>query len=300
MFRKVKIIANPAAGNRKGHKNIFNQVVEFFSQNSHQCTLETTLKRGDAHAYAQSAVEKNVDVVVVVGGDGTINEAGSALINSETVMGIVPSGSGNGLARTLRLPLGPEEACKIMTPDNIIKMDVGKANERYFFSVVGFGFDAQVGKCFDSFGRRGPLPYFYLSAREYLTYKPERLVLEFNDTSIQIAPFIVAAANGQQYGNNAVIAPQAKVDDGLLDLCIVHQASFLNLFEALPKLFRGKFEEYSGADFYKTQRLCVERAAAGYINLDGEAVLEEAIVDITVLPNSLSIFAPSTTSGATE
>lgn len=259
--------------------------------------MQITAKKGDATEFAKRAVKESFDVVVVVGGDGTINEVASALVNSGTAMGIVPVGSGNGLARTLQIPDDIGSACNLISTGRVSAIDVGKANNRYFFLVAGFGFDAIVGKRFDESPQRGPLPYFYLSAKEYLTYRPQKMKVQFNDVVHEINPFVLAVANGQQYGNNALIAPEAKLDDGLLDVCIVHQLSFLRLFDAIPKLFNGTIENYASAELHKTQSLLVERQVADYMNIDGEPVWEEAVVKISLIPKSLRIVTPPNSHG---
>ncbi|NIV92321.1 YegS/Rv2252/BmrU family lipid kinase [candidate division KSB1 bacterium] len=296
-FEKIKIIVNPVAGARRDQRRMIDSIKSFFSDIGSNYELCFTSRRGEGLEFAQNAVEEKVDAVIVVGGDGTINEVGSALVNTDVVIGIIPCGSGNGLARTLGIPAEAVAACKLVMNGQIVSIDVGKVNDGFFFLVAGVGFDALVGKKFDEMPTRGPLPYFYLSVKEFLTYKPEEIAIHFDERSLQVRPFVIAVANGQQYGNNALIAPGAKLNDGLLDLCIVHRLSVLQLPEALPKLFKGKIESYSDAEFHKTQNLVIERQQSDYVNIDGEPVLEAPVVKVSMLPKALKIVAPKNSPG---
>ncbi|MFQ5769883.1 MAG: diacylglycerol/lipid kinase family protein, partial [bacterium] len=224
--------------------------------------------------------------------DGTLNEVGTGLVHSDVTLGMIPMGSGNGLTRSLKIPQNVEQACELITQGCISAIDVGKANERYFFLVAGMGFDAIVGKRFDDYPGRGPLPYFYFSFKEYFAYKPQTVKISFNDRAFEISPFVIAVANGQQYGNNAMIAPAAKLNDGLLDICIVHRLTLFQAFTALPKLFNGQLQKYRDAEFHQSQAVWIERSAPDYINIDGEPVLEKAKVHISILPESLNVITP--------
>ena len=144
---------------------------------------------------------------------------------------------------------------------------------------------------------RGPLPYFYHSTVEYFRYQPESIRVQFNGQAQQISPFLLAVANGQQFGNNAIIAPAAKLNDGLLDVCIIHRFKFLDVLTALPKLFSGKLQEFSGAEFHQTKSVSIARQAPGFINIDGEPVYEQAEVKISILTGCLKIITPSNCPG---
>jgi YegS/Rv2252/BmrU family lipid kinase len=291
MHKKITLIVNPIAGGRKRKGNMINFIKEYFSLRGHELTLKQTTGRGEATEFAQQAVDNKADIVVAVGGDGTINEVGSGLVNTDVTLGIIPCGSGNGLARSLNIPQNVEQACKLILEGNISSIDVGRANERYFFLVAGIGFDAKVGKRFDDYPNRGAISYFYLGAKEFFVYKPEWVKISINSEIFEIKPSVVAVANGQQYGNGAIIAPDAKLNDGLLDISIVHRLSFFQLFGALPKLFKGQIKKFANAEFHKSQTICIERKAPALVNIDGEPILESPVVECSVLPNALKVFA---------
>ncbi len=292
MYKNTILIVNPIAGGAKGKKDVIKYLTKYFSNISQTVSIKNTAKRGDATDFALLAVQEKADLVVAVGGDGTINEIGSGLVNTNISMGIVPMGSGNGLARSLKIPQNVKKACELIEKGVVSPIDVGKVNSRYFFLVAGVGFDAVVGKKYDESPRRGPVPYFYHSIKEFIHYEAETIKFGFNDMTFQRNPFVFVVANGRQFGNNAIIAPTAKLNDGFLDVCIINQFTFLDAFSALPKLFTGALNKFSRAEFHKSQSIWIERQAPGYINIDGEPLLEEPMIKISVIPESLKIIAP--------
>ncbi len=293
----VAIIANPIAGGRRDISKLVSKAADLFIQRDVTYRVGYTGKRGDAGRLTDEALQQGCEAVVVVGGDGTINEVGSRLVGTGVPLGILPCGSGNGLARSLRLPRSLEAACQVILDADPVAVDVGVANERYFFLVAGVGFDARVGERFDRTSMRGPVPYFYLSAREYFTYRPDPIELNFDGRQCRISPFLVAVANGQQYGNNALIAPDAKLNDGQFDICVVHRLRPLDLFSALPKFFRGRIQAYRAAELHRASEVVIKRAAPGVINLDGEPVQADAEIAIALRPRALRIFAPPDSPG---
>ncbi|MCG8608134.1 diacylglycerol kinase family lipid kinase [bacterium] len=295
MFKKISVIVNPIAGGKRNSGSTVNRVTEYFFSNGYEKEIRLTNKPGDANIFAKDAIHDRKDLVMVIGGDGTINEVASGLVGCEVPMAIVPVGSGNGLARSLNIPTRIEEACQLITEGRMTAIDVGKVNDRYFFSVLGVGFDAAVGRSFNSFHTRGPMAYVYLGIREYLRFRPDRIKINFGNKSLDIAPFLICVANGQQYGNNALIAPEAKLNDGLLDVCIVHRLTIPDLFSAVPKLFQGKLQRYSQAEFHRAKEVVIEREADQHVNLDGETVLQDARIKISILPKSLKVFTPKKT-----
>ncbi|HEX9655183.1 MAG TPA: YegS/Rv2252/BmrU family lipid kinase [bacterium] len=292
MFNHITVIVNPIAGGKKDKKKLIQLLLAQLSSNGRKVSVRCTTKKGDATLFAREAVDENVNLVVVVGGDGTVNEAGSALVKTGVPIAIIPQGSGNGLARTLRIPADVKSASGLIAAGVVSDIDVGNANRHYFFMLMGVGFDALIGQKFNEYSARGPLPYFYLGAREYFTYQPPRVHLSFANRRVELTPFMITVANAQQFGNNALIAPHAVLNDGLLDICIVNRLRVIDLVAALPKLFTGRIGDFSGVEFHQAAAARLERERADFINIDGEAVLEEAIVDISVLPRSLKVVTP--------
>lgn len=299
MNEQITLIVNPISGGRKDKQELLKSVSGYLSKNGNNVIIKETSRRGEAREFAQQAVQDSTNLVVVAGGDGTVNEVASGLVGSEIAMGIIPLGSGNGLARTLKISQNVEKACKLIAEGDRVKIDTGMANDRFFALVAGIGFDAVVGKRFDEHYKRGPISYFYIGTREFFLYKPDRVKISFDDHSLEVAPFLIAVANGQQYGNNAIIAPNAKLNDGLLDVTILHNTSTLRLMGGLPKLFSGQLDGFGHADFYRTRFVKIERSAADVMNIDGEPVDERPVIEISILPESLKIIAPPNSPGLT-
>jgi YegS/Rv2252/BmrU family lipid kinase len=293
MSRRVLFIINPVSGFRKDKERLWSLILERVRPQGWELTVSRTRWRGEATELAAQAVDEGYDLIVAVGGDGTVNEVASALVQRDATLGIIPSGSGNGLARSLGIPLDPQAACDVLIGGLPRRIDVGKADERFFFVVAGVGLDAHVGKRFDSSNWRGPVPYFYFGLKEFFVYTPTTVLVELEGRTLEVQPLQVTVANSQQYGNGAVIAPNAKLDDGLLDVCVIHPVNFLQGLYGIPKLFSGKIDTVPYVEFYQSKWVRIRRSEADVLNLDGEPVEAGEEVEITVLPRALNVMAPS-------
>jgi len=180
---KYLFILNPISGpiNRTFH--IIDSVERIFKTSGHYYEFALTTGPGDATRIAAEAIRNKFDYVVAAGGDGTVNEVGSALINTDVSLGIIPLGSGNGVARSMKIPLKMDESLLLLREPTHKLIDVGQANSVNFIGVCGFGFDANIGQKFQDYGARGPLPYFLIGLRELITYKPEHLEIQLNHQS---------------------------------------------------------------------------------------------------------------------
>ncbi len=209
-------------------------------------TVAVTTGPGDAKTLAEEAARAGAELVLSVGGDGTANETAQGLLGSTTALGIVPVGSGNGLARCLRIPLDPAEALAALEDGVTRPIDVGMANGRPFLNVGGAGFDAVVGADFQTSGRsgrrRGILSYVVLSLFRVARYRAEPLWLEADGRRHELRPFLVCLANGPQYGAGAIIARGARLDDGRLDIVVIDDAPRAVLLANVPRLFAGRLD----------------------------------------------------------
>jgi YegS/Rv2252/BmrU family lipid kinase len=296
-MQNVTLIINPISGGTSNKQPLIKKVYTRLSRDNADVDVKYTSHRGEATQFALAAARAKRDMVVAIGGDGTINEVASGLVNTDVRLGIIPLGSGNGLARSLNIPMNTRRAVQLLNAGREYAIDVGKLNGRFFFLVAGVGFDALVGKSFDEHHTRGAIPYFYLSTRQYLHFQAEHLRVTFDGRVLEIAPFVLAVANGLQYGNNAYIAPQAKLNDGIFDLTIIHRIEVSQLLNAVTKLFTQRITDFAEAEFHQTREVTIERDSAGPINLDGEAVHESARLDISMLPASLKVIAPPDAAG---
>jgi len=221
MTHKIKFILNPVASRGRNGDGMKRDLERVLAEFPYEYDIQQTFGRGDALRIAREAVRDDFDMVAAVGGDGTVNEVASAVVNSNVCLGIIPMGSGNGLARGLGIPLNLKKACQILCEGKFRRIDVGKMQDRYFFASSGVGFGAIVTKRINTRSRRGVLPHFYIGLQEFFNYSPEETTLRFDHRQITVKALLVVVANTIQFGNGAIIAPQAQPDDGLLDICIV-------------------------------------------------------------------------------
>jgi len=293
MNRRFLFIMNPIAGGGRDLTRI-GRIISTILIRNRTCDFEIriTSRRGEAYEISKSAIGQNYYAIVAVGGDGTVNEVASALVNSNIHLGIIPVGSGNGVARGLNLPLTLRRAIRTLCSGETRQIDVGKIENRYFFATTGLGFDAVIGKLFDEGNLRGPLPYFYIGIREFFTYKPKEYILRFDGNEEKVRALIVAVANTNQFGNGALIAPLAKPDDGLLDICIIKDVNALHAFKDLPKLFTGQLPKSEFYRYFKARKIEIIREEPAPIHVDGEPVDGGVHLNVEIFPGALSIVTP--------
>lgn len=291
-LKKVKFIHNPTSGIIRSPLIIRKLIETSLNNPPFEYDFEETQYKGHAHKTAKQASKKGYDAVVAVGGDGTVNEVATALLYTNTAAGIIPIGSGNGLARNMNIPLSINKAVKLLTTGKIRTIDAGRIEDRNFFIVTGMGLDAIIGKLFDEGNIRGPLPYFTIGFREFVYYKPEVFILKFDDKQIAVPALLVTIANQRQWGVGAIIAPYAEPDDGLLDICIIHRVKFLYAIFHFPKIFTGKIDKVRKYERYQAKSVQIIREKPGPYHYDGEPVDAGTILNISVEPKALKIIVP--------
>ena len=293
---KVRAILNPRAGVAAQRTR---DAVERGRPTWKDYAVYLTREAGHATELAREAVTAGADLVVAVGGDGTVNEVAQGLIDSPAALGIVPVGSGNGLARALRIPLRPEPALAALESGARRRMDVGFLNGRPFLNVAGVGFDAVVGHAFHERGkrggRRGFLGYVRLCLLELRTYRAPRLAIEVPPERLELEAFVLTFANGPQYGAGAVINPGAKLDDGKLEVVAFEQAPLWRLVATGSRMFLGGLERSAG---YRRLSGAAATVAAGSplaVHCDGDPSEAAARIEVVLRPGALEIVAPSAT-----
>jgi len=250
--------------------------------------------RGQATHLAREAAAEKFDMVVAVGGDGTINEIVCGLVNTDVPLGIIPAGSGNGLARTFCIPLDIKRACWTLLRGQTRQLDVGKLNDRFFLGVAGFGYDALVGKLFEEKwgGRRGLLPYLHTAILGFFRYQTTPIHLRIDGLEMDLLPRLVTVANTPQFGGGAIIAPDAKPDDGLFDICIIHDLSFLKALYHGPKLFAGKIDRIPQWEMHRAAAVEIFSRVPLPVHVDGEPIGESTQVKVSLLPGALYVRVP--------
>ena len=244
---------------------------------------------GHASEIASRAKDNGVDLVVAVGGDGTVNEVARAIVHSDTALGIMPCGSGNGLARHLLLPMNLRKSLDIINAFDVRDLDYGIINGHPFFCTCGMGFDAFVSQKFAEAGKRGPITYAENILREGLKYKPETYVLEDENGTNQYKAFLISCANASQYGNNAYIAPQASMSDGLIDVIIMEPFDVFEAPQISIDMFNKTLDKNSKIKTFRTRHLHIHRDKPGVIHYDGDPVMTGADIDIELKPKGINI-----------
>lgn len=278
----VSIIINPVSGGgtlatARSRATLAATILEARGESGE---VHLTEHRGHAHVLTAAAVRRGHQRVVAWGGDGTVNEVATALVGTDTVLGVVPAGSGNGLARELRLPLAPEAALASALSLPVRLIDAGTIGGRWFFSIAGIGFDAHVAAAFDrAAGRRGLSGYVRITARELWRYQ----CLDYSiDGAPPIRALLVTFANTTQFGNGARIAPAALVDDGKLDLVTFEERSRLRTMLGLPSLFTGNAARVPGVSIRKVASAVVESRTPMLFHVDGEPVQGETRLEARI------------------
>ncbi|HXI09219.1 MAG TPA: diacylglycerol kinase family protein [Thermodesulfobacteriota bacterium] len=296
---KVRFIVNPVAGGADRVKNITEAVKRLLKTEQGIFDIKVTKGRTDASGYADAsgfsrdAVEKGYDAVFACGGDGTINEVARELVSTSTVLGVIPGGSGNGFARSLGLPEDIDSAIGLLKGFKTREIDVGVICGRYFFSTAGCGFDARLSKRYNE-GKvsrkvRGLVPYYPLALTEFFRFKPRELTVQTDCQTIKVAPLILTAANTEQYGGGAVIAPGAQPDDGLLDLCIVPMTGLMAARKLARKVLSGKVTDFNGYMCVRTDRIEITGAGDSVVQADGEPFEWRGSITIGILHKKLKV-----------
>jgi diacylglycerol kinase (ATP) len=264
--------------------------------------LHVTTRPGEAREVAAEAAAAGVELVLSLGGDGTANEIASGLLGTEAALGLVPVGSGNGLARTLGIPLDPDHALRLLADGVERRMDVGTANGRPFLNVSGAGFDAEVGADFQAHGqrggRRGVLTYVRLSLRKTWSYQAESWVLEAGSQRFEGRALVVACMNGQQYGGGAVMAAGARLDDGLLDVVVIEDAPRFEIAWNATRLFLGGIEKFRRYRRFPAASAVLRANRPFLHHRDGEPEPAHASLEFGLRPGALRILVPRGTAEA--
>lgn len=244
---------------------------------------------GHAHQLVLENIENDTDIVVAVGGDGTINEIASAVVGSNKSMGIIPCGSGNGLARALGIPLNNHQALSKLNNFNFSKIDSGLFNNKYFFNMAGIGFDAHISKRFADDVTRGLKGYFRTTFTEIGQYRSESYIINIDGRQYEREAFMISIANSSQFGNNAHISPFASVSDGLLDVCIIKPFPLYHLPVMGYHMFTKTAHRSRFVEIIQGRHIEITREREGAVHLDGEPQLMGAKLTIQVRPLSLNI-----------
>ncbi|GHT17434.1 hypothetical protein FACS189429_1510 [Bacteroidia bacterium] len=287
---KIAFIINPFSGrNRK--RDIQKIIEQNIDNNRFDCVFVKTQQRGEGIGLAQKYVADGFDFVVAVGGDGTVNEVAQGLIGTTAALGIVPTGSGNGLAFHLKIPKNVKKAVKIINSANNSAIDYGLLNEQPFFCTCGVGFDAHISAQFAKTAKRGFATYLKMILREYFRYKTETCQVVAGDFNLKINAFVITFANAAQWGNNAFIAPHASTRDGKLEITIMEKFPLWAAPKLALQLFFKKIDKNQYISTLEATEATIIRAADGHYHYDGEPCFLGRKATVKIVPKGLKILA---------
>ena len=289
--KKLLAIINPISGTHQ-KSDIPKAVKEVLDSSLYDIDICFTEYAGHATLLAKEAVSSNLDCVLSIGGDGTCNEIAKALVHSNTALGIIPMGSGNGLARHLDIPMDVMGALKIINERNIVSLDYCKANEKLFFCTCGVGFDALVSRRFAEDKHRGGMTYVKKVVTEYLKYKTETYLIVSENGKKKEKAFLIACANASQYGNNAYIAPHANMQDGKIDVTIILPFTPFDIAPMAVQLFTKVIDKNPNIRTFETPYLKIIREKPGIMHIDGEPVEMDKEIEIKCIRNGLKVVIP--------
>ena len=267
-------------------------IERFVNTDLYDFSIVSTKYRGHATEIAQEYAAKQYDAVIAVGGDGTVNEVGRGLIGTGTALGIIPCGSGNGLARHLGISLDPFKAVKWLDKSIFTDIDYGMIEDHPFFCTCGVGFDAKVTDAFSKAGTRGLITYMESILKEIATYHNETYKLSFDNSSETFEAFFITCANADQWGNNAFIAPSASLQDGMLDVIAAHPFSVVDAPLIAFQLFNKLIEKNPNVSVRKCQELTITRQSEGPAHYDGEPILLGKKIHIKLIKGGLKVLIP--------
>jgi YegS/Rv2252/BmrU family lipid kinase len=286
--RRITFILNPKSGT-SSKAEVPEMIEQILDKDLFSTEICFTEYRGHAAEIAKNKAKEGVDIVVAVGGDGTVNEVARSLVHTDTALAIVPCGSGNGLARHLCLPMDIKKAIGIINSCKIESFDYGVINGMPFFCTCGMGFDAFISLKFAEAGKRGPITYVENVLKEGLKYKPETYEVSDDTGARKYKAFLIACANASQYGNNAYIAPGATMKDGEMDVIVMEPFTALDAPQIAADLFMKTLGNNSKIKTFRTKNLHISRKQPGAIHYDGDPIMTDAEIDVHMEPQGIKI-----------
>ena len=292
--QKMVFIINPRAG-MGYYKKINRLLKKHLDHSKYDYELVLTQYQGHGHVLAVNAVENGTDIVIAVGGDGTINEIARALIGENILLGFIPTGSGNGFAHHLKIPAGIARAIRVINERCTLDIDTLKINGKACISIAGMGFDGYIAELFDKSSRRGLFPYLNFVVRSFFSYKPRSYIVETDSGKKEYTALLISIANSSQWGFNVKISPEASIQDGYADICFVKKPSFLRLIFQAAELLTGNIHRNKSAiTIYRFSKCTIYEKdnITQPFHIDGDPKERQSKLQVEVLPKSLKIIVP--------
>lgn len=288
--KRIAFIINPNSGSNRSTNRV--ELIRKLLPKSADCTIIEWKQVNDRDRIFADVLAGNYDIAVACGGDGTVNQLAHALSGSNTALGILPFGSGNGLARHLGIPMNVAAAMRIIEGGHCVEMDKGHINHLSFFCTAGTGFDARIGQLFAESKTRGFWTYARITLRELRSYTPETYTIEVDGMTYKHKAFLVTVANAGQYGNNAWIAPLALVNDGILHVSVLGKFSWYDVPALIWRMFGQTIDRSNLVSTYAGKSITITRESEGPAHFDGEPAMLEKVLDVRITPSALRVVVP--------
>ncbi|MBU4562217.1 diacylglycerol kinase family lipid kinase [bacterium] len=299
---KAELIVNLTAGGGKPHKHL-NTVLKYLKENGLNFKVCTTSHQGEAVELAQKAADNGAELIVSVGGDGTVNEIVNGIMKSKNdpPLGIIPLGWANDFIKSTDIPSDIIEACKILIKGKTKKIDIGVINNQiYFANICGVGFDAEVAQLANHMKSKHPnlrilsaFVYVFATVKKLLSpFSYHNVKIKFDGQEIHSKILFIAIGNGKIYGGRFKITPEAILDDGLLEVCVVEEMGRFKYLSIIPKVFKGTHASIKGINFYRAKEVVIQSSEPVLAQVSGEVIEGQKEFTITLLPKSLKLIVP--------
>lgn len=290
---KARFIFNPHSGSNRRNPYLRERAEAFIRERGLDATVVNTERPRHATDLAKRAVDEGCDLVVAIGGDGTMNEVATALVDSPATFGLIPCGSGNGLGRHVGIRQPGHGAFRTLLDGRAMPIDTGVVNGFAFFNAMGLGFEADIAVRFSRLTNRGLIGYIRVGLPSFFSHRPERCLVQHAQGTATVDAFTLAVMNSDQYGNDARVAPGARLDDGHFELISVPQVGFFGACGMLYRLGTDSFDQVKAVTRFSGAHFVIERAKPGWIHTDGEPRATTARLEISLKPHSLRIMVPA-------
>ena len=291
-MKNIAFIINPISGNKdtqNAKRKLPKLIMQTLDQSQWLPNISFTEYPGHATEMAYQFARMGFDAVVAVGGDGTINEIARGLRDSQTALGIIPMGSGNGFARHLNIPIRPNKAIEMLNHSEPISVDYGLANGHLFVSTCGTGFDAVIADHFAGSNKRGFSTYLQNVLKDIFNYTPQTYHLVGDGLDVTHKAFLITFANANQWGYEALIAPKASVQDGLMDIMLMSSHAILGSASLALRLFAGSIDDSHFMNTLRAREITLEREENAPFHLDGDPIEMEKDIHIRIVPDGLRV-----------
>ena len=294
---RTTFIINSASGTPRTRGKLEETIQQWIDTSRLDARIHTTGSLESLDALWETPAITGADRICAVGGDGTVLEIGRRLAGTDKELAILPTGSGNGLARHLGIPVSTARALDALLTSVPVRIDTGLADSHRFLGTLGLGFDALVAHRFAAAGTRGLTTYVRVGATSYLEYAPQEYTIEVDGRITTERALLVTVGNASQYGNEAKILPNASLTDGQLDVCVLRPSTVMSAPKLIARLFSGTFDQCDEVCLLRGSRIEIERETAGFAHADGDPFDAGRHVSIRVDPRSLTVMVPSGRAG---